>query len=267
MTNPTSAPRFVKSVEISPRKGTGLDDITRAADLLDGLVDMATAPENPMGKPGIDPVSALIHLTRGTGIEPVPHISPRDKNSLYISSQVMTAMKFGIRKFFVIGGDRISKEIQSREVRELDVFQTINLIKSVGNDYGVNLEVGSAMNPYRAGESEFVARKMEAGSGFFITQILTSADLFRNGSSIPPNARVFAGFMPMRKRSYVQFLERMGVSVRGTRFERISESEDPLMESTRAILETVDDLKGIVSGIHLMTMGDYETARKIMECV
>lgn len=259
--------KFVKSVEVVPEKGIGIDDLRIVSGLLSGVVDMATVPENPMGRPGIDPVSALLEITRGTSIEPVPHITPRDKNSLYIRSQVLTAMKFGIRRFFVIGGDRISPQVQSKEVRELDVFQTIDLIKSTAAGTGEEVEVGSAFNPYRENESKFAMKKIDSGSSFFITQVLTSAEPLINGGFTRENAFLIAGFMPMKKRSSVSMLEKMGVRIKGTRFERIADSEDPLGESTRVILETVDEIRGLISGVHIMPMGDYDTATKILECI
>ena len=57
----------------------------------------------------------------------MPHITPRDKNALFIRSQAITAIKFGINHFFVIGGDPISPEAESREVREIDVINFSSL--------------------------------------------------------------------------------------------------------------------------------------------
>ncbi len=258
---------LIRSVEIVPAKTLAADDIEGASQILSDVVDMVTVPENPMGKPGIDPVATLIELTRGTHIVPVPHISPRDKNSLYIRSQVLTALKFGIRKFFVIGGDKISDEVGSKEVREIDIFETISLIRNTASNAGINVEVGTALNPYRPNELEFFKKKKEAKASFFITQVLTSPASLVGGGFSANGVGLLAGFMPIKKRSTLQFLEKLGVPVKGTRFERISESEDPLEESIRAIMETVDEMKHLITGVHIMPMGDYATAKRILECI
>ena len=48
--------KFVKSVEVVPAKNLDIEDFRQAASLLSDVADVVTAPENPMGMPGIDPI-------------------------------------------------------------------------------------------------------------------------------------------------------------------------------------------------------------------
>ncbi|EQD34020.1 5, 10-methylenetetrahydrofolate reductase related protein, partial [mine drainage metagenome] len=81
----------------------------KISEKVSGLVDVVTVPENPLGKPGIDPILSLYALSEKMDFIAVPHLTPRDKNSLYLRSQGISAMKFGIRNFFVVYGDPISE--------------------------------------------------------------------------------------------------------------------------------------------------------------
>ncbi len=263
----------MRSVEFVPNRSLGHDDLNKAAEILDGTVNMITSPENPLGMPGIDPVMALYILTRRLNAVPVPHITPRDKNSLFITSQVLTAMKFGISSFLVIGGDRISQNFSSKEVREIDVLGTISAIKG-GKQYfrkdhipDHDSLVGAALNPFRSNEEEIVGAKISSGADFFISQAIYDSHHLSKDWIKNRNFKLIAGFIPLRKRSQVEFAEKLHISISDSARERLLSSEDLPSESFRLITEIIDDLKGYVDGIHIMPMGNYKTAKEILETV
>ncbi len=260
----------IRSVEVVPDKAAGKEDFHEARELLKDYANVMTCPENPMGSPGIDPVASLIDITGDTDILPVPHISPRDKNAVHIMSQVLTGLKFGIRNFFVIGGDRISEKFNSREVRELDVLGTIRTIvnsTSMMKGFGESVTVGTAFNPYRPNEAEFLLKKKDAGSRFFISQILAGSEGVDFAGFRASGLNIIPGFMPLKRKSSLEFLARLGVPKDSKGMRRLSEAEDIRGESIRLILETYDEIKSYVRGIHIMSMGDYATAREILERV
>ncbi|MCL4329718.1 MAG: methylenetetrahydrofolate reductase [Candidatus Thermoplasmatota archaeon] len=260
----------IRSVEVVPNRVPGKDDLHSARELLRDYANVMTCPENPMGSPGIDPVASLIDITSDTNIIPVPHISPRDKNAVHIMSQVLTGLKFGIRNFFVIGGDRISDKYNSREVRELDVLGTIRTIvnsTSMMKDFVENVAVGTAFNPYRENETEFLMKKSEAGSRFFISQILAGSENVDFAGLKAAGLNVIPGFMPLKRKSSLEFLEKLGVPKSSPGMRRLSEAEDVRGESIKLILDTYDEIRAHVRGIHIMSMGDYRTAGEILESV
>ncbi|MCL5803564.1 MAG: methylenetetrahydrofolate reductase [Candidatus Thermoplasmatota archaeon] len=265
--------KLIRSVELVPSRTCSMDDIYAAGSMLSNLADMFTAPENPRGLPGIDPVISLYEATRNNEVIPMPHITPRDKNALFIRSQAITAIKFGINHFFVIGGDPISPEAESREVREIDVMKTIteisrsgNLVKSADNKVP-EIVVGSAINPYRANEEEIAAKKMENGSNLFISQIIFDPLLLEKDWIKKRNFKLMAGFMAIRKKSQVNFAEKLHINMPEEIREKFENSDDIQSTSRRVILDAFDSLRGYVDGIHIMPMGHNNLARDILECI
>ena len=265
--------KFVKSVELVPKKYSGVEDLVEARDSLEGVANLLTAPENPRGLPGIDPVSALYIASRGTSLTVMPHITPRDKNSLYMYSQVLTALKLGINHFFVIGGDPIHESMTSKAVMELDVM---GLIKTLSDPSGYMkdgesrreiINIGAALNPYRDVEQQIVAKKLESGARFFVSQAIYDSHWLTTDWIKKRNFRLIAGFIPIRKKSQVEFAEGLHIHISDGVKERLLNADDIVSESRKIILEAVDDLKGYIDGIHIMPMGHNKLAREILESI
>lgn len=262
--------KFVKSVEIVPSKNLDIEDFRKAASLLSDISDVVTAPENPMGLPGIDPVLTTFLIAREYNLIAMPHLTPRDKNRLYIHSQVMTALKIGIRNFFVIGGDPINKKTGSKEVREIDVLQTISSIReteSYMKEALPHIGIGSAFNPYRNNEHEIVERKLASGSNFFISQIVYEPEHLAREWLKKRSFRLSAGFMPITRKSQVDALKRMGVQLSESTLRKLESSDDLLQTSLKIILETFDNIREYVDGIHIMPLGNNKVAREILESI
>ncbi len=264
---------FVKSVELVPKKGGGVEDIVEAVDVLGSSANFLTSPENPMGKPGIDPVVSLYFASQNSNLVVMPHITPRDKNSLYVYSQVLTALKFGINHFFLIGGDPIDNSLGSKEVREMDVMGMISSIASEEgyvkkqNGYSSSIRIGAALNPYRDQEPEIAAKKRAAGSDFFISQIIYESQWLKKDWIRQRNFKVVAGFFPLRKKSQLEFVKKMHVPISNELENKIQNSDNVKDTSRRLILDAIDDLKGYIDGVHIMPIGHNEIAKDILESI
>lgn len=261
---------FVKSVEVVPTKNLDLEDFKEAAALLSDIADVVTAPENPMGLPGIDPIISTYLIAREYNLIAMPHITPRDKNRLYIHSQVITALKIGIRNFFVIGGDPIHRKMDSREVREIDVLQTINSIReseTFMKEPFPKVGIGSAFNPYRDVEPDILARKLGNGSNFFISQIVFEADHLKKEWIRKRTFRLSAGFMPLTRKGQIQGIKKMGVRFSEETLKKLDQSDDVTATSTRMILDAYDEAREYVDGVHVMPLGNNRLAKQILESI
>jgi 5,10-methylenetetrahydrofolate reductase len=259
--------KFIKSIEVVPKKDSRLDDLIETRDAISEVVDVVTAPENPMGRAGIDPISSLYILTQSTDLIDMPHITPRDTNSLYIGSQILTAIKLGISNFFVIGGDPVSSKENSKEVRELDTMGTIGKIRSIMESTGARCKgaIGGALNPYREPEEQITRKKMEFGVNFSISQICYDASFLKKDWIKNRSFKLSLGFMPILKKSSIEPIKKMGVVIGKDTSERIEQSDDLRKLNLRLIGELKDELKEYIDGIHIMPMGDYKVAKDIME--
>lgn len=262
--------KFVKSVEVVPSKNLDIEDFRQAASLLSDVADVVTAPENPMGMPGIDPIISTYLIAREYNLIAMPHLTPRDKNRLFIHSQVITALKIGIRNFFVIGGDPISKKLDSKEVREIDVLQTINTIRQSEaflKEPFPKVGIGSAFNPYREVEQEILAKKLENGSNFFISQIIYEAEHLKKDWIRNRSFRLSAGFMPLTRKSQIEGIKKMGVRFSDETLKKLDQAEDIAATSTRLILDAYDEAREYVDGIHVMPLGNNRLAKQILESI
>ncbi|MHB8360568.1 MAG: methylenetetrahydrofolate reductase [Thermoplasmataceae archaeon] len=259
-------------MEFVPSKFLGNSDMEKLSEKVSGLVDVVTVPENPLGKPGIDPILSLYALSEKMDFIAVPHLTPRDKNSLYLRSQGISAMKLGIRNFFVVYGDPISETQHSKEVRELDVQGTIKEINNSILEFknlpnGIKINVGAAANPHRDNEIENLNKKSSSGADFFITQAIFNADSMRKDWFYQKKFKVFAGFIPLKKKPQIEIMEKMGIQFSKEIKNRLQNSDNIEMESIKIILEIFDEVKEFVCGIHIMPMGKTDLAKTILESV
>ncbi|MEM0155201.1 MAG: methylenetetrahydrofolate reductase [Thermoplasmataceae archaeon] len=261
---------YIKSFELVPRKAYGFVEAVEAVDMMEEISNVITAPENPMGMPGIDPLITLYTATNGKKMIPVPHITPRDKNRLHIHSQIMTGIKFGINHFFAVGGDPIHKKMDSKEVRELDVVGLIGAIRdarsySNGFEGGDEIVVGSSLNPFREAEQDIALAKFNGGSKFFITQAFYDSALLKRDWIRRRKFKLIAGFLPIQNEKQLEFLKRIGGKIPAETEKRILSAHDKVQESSRIIREIADDLKGYIDGIHVMPLGNNKIAKDILE--
>ena len=264
--------KFVRSIEFVPGKHLGNGDMERVADKVSGLVDVVTVPENPLGNPGIDPILSLYALSEKMDFMGIPHLTPRDKNSLHLKSQGMSALKLGIRNFFVVYGDPIAQGRNSREVRELDVIGTIRTLKESrlefnGSSGSIEMNVGAAANPQRENEIQNIKKKHDAGADFFITQAIFDGEAMKVQWVKERQLKIVAGFIPLKKKPQIDIMKRMGIKFSDTVEKRLENSDNIENESSRIILEIFDDIRETVSGIHIMPMGRTDLAKTILESV
>ena len=266
ISNFQSKQKILKSVEIVPKRNENIDDLLEAREIFSDIADMVTAPENQMGRPGIDPLMALYIMTHGTNMIAMPHVTPRDKNTLYISSQVLTSGKLRINHFFVIGGDPISGNF-GREVREMDTNETIRHIRKFSREQERDKEaiIGAALNPYRNSEEEIVRSKIESGATLFISQMCYNSEPLKKKWIRQRKFKLFLGFMPILKKSNIESLSKMGVLLPEGLKSIIANSENLRDTSLKLIDNLVSDMKGYIDGVHIMPIGNNEIAKEIME--
>ncbi len=254
---------FVKSVEIVPKKTGGVEDLIRAGDEVGGIVNAMTCPENPRGAPAIDPIISLYMASMEKDVIVMPHITPRDKNLLYIYSQLLTAKKLGITNLLLLGGDPIDGKYASKEVREVDVIQLARKIK----EFDPHFTIGGALNPYREKEEEIVRAKQRAGFDFFISQAVFSENYLKKEWIKRRDFKLIAGFLPLHKKAQIQFSDSMGIEISGTAKEKLLAGDDVRGNSIKMIRNIFEALDGYVDGIHIMPLGHNDIAREILETI
>jgi homocysteine S-methyltransferase len=179
--------RFVCSVQLDPPKGTNVESVVRAAEILAAhpRVDAVDINSNPLARLRMDALSAAQEIQRRTGLDAVPHITPRDASLMGLQSQLLGAWLGGIRNLLAITGDpsQLGDYPGVHDVYHVDIFELVRSLAKMaegfdcaGNPIGdpPSFLVGVAVNPSvddLQHELDRFHRKVEAGAHFAMTQV------------------------------------------------------------------------------------------------
>lgn len=179
--------RFVRVVQIDPPKGTNADAVLRAAELLAAhpAVDAVDINSNPLARLRMDSLSLAAEIQRRTGLECMPHITPRDASLMGLQSQLLGAWLGGVRNLFAVTGDpsQLGDYPGVHDVYHVDVFELVRAIARMaeGVDCAGNpildppsFLIGVAVNPNVDDldhELDRLRRKVDAGAHFAMTQV------------------------------------------------------------------------------------------------
>jgi homocysteine S-methyltransferase len=181
------AGEFVRLVQLDPPKGTNAEAVLRAADLLADhpAVDAVDINSNPLARLRMDSLSLGAEIQRRTGLEVVPHITPRDASLMGLQSQLLGAWLNGIRNLFAVTGDpsQLGDYPGVHDVYHVDIFELVRAISRMaegfdcaGNRIGdaPSFFTGVAVNPAvddPEHEADRLKRKIDNGAHFALTQV------------------------------------------------------------------------------------------------
>lgn len=182
-----AAGEFVRIVQLDPPKGTNADAVLQAADRLAGhpAVDAVDINSNPLARLRMDSLSLAAEIQRRTGLETVPHITPRDASLMGLQSQLLGAWLNGVRNLFAVTGDpsQLGDYPGVHDVYHVDIFELVRAISRMAEGYDCAgnrigdppaFLTGIAVNPAVDDiehEADRLKRKIDNGAGFAMTQV------------------------------------------------------------------------------------------------
>ncbi len=98
---------FVVSVEIDPPRGGNAQAMLELARALkdSGHVDVVDVNDNPRARARMNGLIASATIERVTGLETIPHLTPRDTSIAGLESMLLGAHSDGIRNILAVTGD------------------------------------------------------------------------------------------------------------------------------------------------------------------
>lgn len=217
---------FVITVEVDPPAGpdpNGLVDRLRA---LAGLADAVNLTDGAMANLRLSPV-ALAHLVAEAGLEPICHVTCRDRNLLALHAELLGAHALGVRNILALGGDPPSvftrnPRPQLQGVYHVDLLALLRLVNGLnaGTDYwgqpldgATHFFIAAAANPGAPDldvELSKLRAKVEAGARFFQTQPVFDLDAWERFDDRVRaegiDAPVLYGIWPLRSYKQARFL-------------------------------------------------------------
>lgn len=231
------------AAELAPPFNADINRLMEAAaDYKKIGVDMITFPDSPSGRTRVDSIAMAIKVFRDFGIESVPHICCRDKNSIGLSAQLLGAYVNNLRRFLVVTGDKVPIELRHTTQAVFD-FDSVGMMQVMSemnrNDFASDpIVYGGALNCGRRNievEIRRVLRKMQAGATFFITQPIFEAREIENLRRVKAEtgAQILCGLMILVSKKNALFIknEVPGIPVTDAILDRFDLLSDPLDRS------------------------------------
>jgi homocysteine S-methyltransferase len=207
---------WVVSVELDPPKGGSLEGLVAQTHTIarSGLVGFVDVNDNPMARARMNALMTSVTLQRETGIEAIPHVTPRDATIMGLEGMLLGAHAEGVRNILAVTGDppTVGDYPGSHGVYELDSIGLVEVVSALnrGEDYtGKALDAptsfycGVAVNPTADDvetELDRFRRKLAAGARFAMTQALFEVEsLARFGEALGGwPVPVLLGVWPLR---------------------------------------------------------------------
>lgn len=179
--------RFVMSVELDPPRGSNAEAMLAASRrLADAGVGWVDINDNPMARARMNALMASIAIERVTGVETIPHLTPRDTSIMGLQSMLLGAHAEGVRNILSVTGDppNVGDYAGSAGVYEVDSIGLSRIVSALnrGEDWNgraidapTSFFLGVAVNPSADDldyELERFEQKLEAGARFAMTQAL-----------------------------------------------------------------------------------------------
>ncbi|MCL6548943.1 MAG: bifunctional homocysteine S-methyltransferase/methylenetetrahydrofolate reductase [Alicyclobacillus sp.] len=266
--------RVTVMVELDPPKTLDCAKFLEgAAALRRAGADFVTMADNSLASARVSNL-ALASLLKRMGIEPLVHVTCRDRNLIGQQSHLMGLHVLGVRHILLVTGDpsRFGDLPGATSVYDVSSTELTRMVKRLNAGLGFSGQtlrqparfvVGTSFNPNVANFDKAVdrlRRKVEAGADFVMTQPLFDKGMLERiaraaeGLGVP----VFAGVMPLVSGRNALFLhhEVPGIRIPDEVLRRMCEAPDPetaLREGMAIARETVEAAMDHFNGIYLVT--------------
>jgi homocysteine S-methyltransferase len=258
--------------EIDPPKGI------RTRKTLEGMqslvaagADSITIGDSPLAILRMANVPMAYRLRELTGIDPIIHLSCRDRNLLAMQSVLMGAHLLGIRTILAITGDpaRVGNQPSATSVFDLNSFSLLSLIQRMnegenlpGASIGMKTDfiAGAAFNPnVRRVDVQMrrLEKKAELGARFAMTQPVFDLEKARETYETTGHIGIpiFLGLFPLPSWKNAEFLhnEVPGIQVPGDVRKRMrAAGEHGLEEGLKICREIIDETFDSVPGFYII---------------
>ena len=210
-----AAGRFVVTAEVDPPRGTAIERTLEEVREVAPLVDAVNLSDAPMANLRMSPFVIARLVEEKTGVEAIPHLTARDRNTLALQAELLGASAIGVKNVLLLGGDPPERGDHpfAKPVYEVGAVELIRLAEGLNqgrNWAGGVLEgktalfLGAAANPGArdlAQEAEKTHAKIEAGARFFQTQPVFSLDeveaFLKTLGPVPKGVFFLFGVLPL----------------------------------------------------------------------
>lgn len=284
------AEEFVVSVELDPPTGLDVSRALEGARMLKAagvrFVNIADGPRATVRMSALAMAAALSH----TGLEPVLHVTCRDRNLLGLQADLLGAWSMGLKNLLVITGDpsKLGDYPEATTVYDLDSIGLLRLVSNLNRgiepsgrrmDQGTAFVKGCGAEPGAVDidrEMGRLARKVESGADYVMTQPVFDHEvmdrfLLRVRAEVGDAVPVIMGILPLASWRNAEFLhnEVPGMQIPEpirARMRSAGAGEPARTEGVRIACEAAAAFKERIGGIYIMPpFNRFDTAVAVLE--
>jgi len=266
--------KFAVTVQIDPAKGVDVTEFLNNVELLRGKVDAVNVSDQQSAVMRLGSLAGCC-LLKQKGIEPVLHMTCRDRNRIALQSDLLNAYVLGIQNILCLTGDDIDSGDHRQQAKPVfDLDDSASLLQAArGLEQGKDLAgkelrgaphffLGACVTPgAEPVEPELIKmeKKAKAGAQFFQTRAIYEPKKFETFMqeakklSVP----VLVGIMLLKSASMARFMNRniAGIYVPDELIDEMEEAEDKVQKSVEIAARLINEMKDMCQGIHIMAMG------------
>ncbi|MDR2514295.1 MAG: bifunctional homocysteine S-methyltransferase/methylenetetrahydrofolate reductase [Christensenellaceae bacterium] len=270
--------RRVLAVELDPPQNLNIEGFMRGAERLKKAgVDLITIADCPIARVRADSSMLAAKLKRELGVEPLPHMTCRDRNLNAAKALLLGLGIEGIQNLLAVTGDPVSTA--DRQVKGVFNFNSVALtgyIAELGEQTGRPIAVSCALDVNAknfAAELQKAQKKCEAGAVAFFTQPVYGPEAIANLRQAKTELQtpILCGILPIVSYKNALYLQNevVGVKLPREEIERFNGLERAKAEelSLRLCRRVVDETP-FADGYYLITpFGRVSLIVKLMDYI
>lgn len=266
--------KFAVTVQVDPAKGVDVAEFLNNAELLRDKVDAVNVSEQQSAVMRLGSLAGCC-LLKQKGIEPVLHMTCRDRNRIALQSDLLNAYVLGIENVLCLTGDDIDLGDHRQQAKPVfDLDDSVALLQAArGLEQGKDLAgkelrgaprffLGACVTPGADPvEPELIKmeKKAKAGAQFFQTRAVYEPKRFE---TFMREAKKFGvpmlvGIMLLKSAAMARFMNRnvAGIYVPDELLDEMEKAENKVQKSIELAARLITEMKDMCQGIHIMAMG------------
>jgi methylenetetrahydrofolate reductase (NADPH) len=274
---------FVVTAQVNLEEAPDAESLIRQGEILRPVVDgvQLTDESSPrIQMAGLAAAALLLPL----GIDPILHMTCRDRNRIAMDKDLIGAAAVGVSSILVKRGNKLQRNEKTDvrnvfDISAVDFMAYIQNLKQTSDNLLTSGFLVGADAIIVAPASDWVPKKMirksEAGANFVQAQICFNMDVVRNymahmvASRLTHKVRFIMTLSPLPSADTAQWMRDniKGAIIPKSIVERLEQASDPEREGVEICAELLQELATIpgVSGANLMTLGHLETIPAAIE--
>jgi methylenetetrahydrofolate reductase (NADPH) len=275
--------QFTITVELDPPKSSSAEKTFEQAARLKGKVDAINIADSPMSKMRMSPISLSYLLQHNKEIETIFHLTCRDRNIIGLQSELLGAAALGVHNILTLTGDKPDNGDHpfAQSVFEVDCMGLLNIAKTLnagkdlaGNDLDAptNFYIGATGNPGALDleiERQKLAAKIQNGAHFVQTQPIYDLEQAKRyiDKMSEFDVPIMLGLIPLKSFKMATYLHEKVPGINLTQ-EILDRMEKGGKEAgTEIAIETLEQIKKMAAGVHIMPLNDIDTTLYIIDHV